>query len=277
MHSLRLPAILFLSLFGFAACEHKNQRDDHRDPSATVNEPVPTQPSPDPSPAARAAQKPDGAVDSGNGSASSASSGGSGSAATENDVRKPTKDDLATYTKDIAGKGKLIATIDTNMGAFHCELFGDKAPMTVANFVGLATGKKSWLNPKTDSVEKNKPYFDGLTFHRVIPGFMIQGGDPTGSGMGGPGYAFADEFADGTVMGPGALAMANAGKGPDGGGTNGSQFFIMEGDRPDLVGRHTIFGQCKEVDLVKKIASVPTTSDKPNTPVTIKKISFAKK
>ena len=192
-------------------------------------------------------------------------------------MRKPVAADLDAYTKDIPGSGKLHATIETSMGALHCELFPDKAPMTIANFVGLATGKKAWLNPKTGNVEKGKPYFDGLTFHRVIPGFMIQGGDPLGQGTGGPGYSFQDEFAPGTAMEPGALAMANAGKGPDGGGTNGSQFFIMEGSRPDLVGHHTIFGQCKEVDVVKAITAVPRDrNDKPNTPVTINKITFSK-
>lgn len=267
MHSLRVHKILFVSLLGLTGCDHKNQQAQ----SVAPSDPTPAQPAPDPSPAARAAQKQEGSA-----SGSAAPAAGSDGAMVGNDVRKPTKDDLATYTKDLPGKGKLVATIETSMGAFHCELFGDKAPMTVANFIGLATGKKPWQNPKTGSVETGKPYFDGLTFHRVIPGFMIQGGDPTGTGTSGPGYAFQDEFADGTTMGPGALAMANAGKGPDGGGTNGSQFFIMEGSRPDLVGRHTIFGQCKEVDLVKKIAAVPTTNDKPNSPVTIKKISFAK-
>jgi peptidyl-prolyl cis-trans isomerase A (cyclophilin A) len=272
MHSLRAYVIFSISLLGLTGCDHKKQQAQ----SVAPSEPTPTQPAPDPSPGARAAQHPEGSA-GGSAELGSAAASGSGNAASGgNEVRKPTKDDLAAYTKDIAGKGKLVATIETSMGAFHCELFGDKAPMTVANFVGLATGKKPWQNPKTGSVETNKPYFEGLTFHRVIPGFMIQGGDPTGTGTSGPGYSFQDEFADGTTMGPGALAMANAGKGPDGGGTNGSQFFIMEGSRPDLVGRHTIFGQCKEVDLVKKIAAVPTTNDKPNTPVTIKKISFAK-
>lgn len=252
-----------LVLSSSSSCDNKKQREEPSGGATTTSEPPPSQPSPDPSPAARA-EKPAAVPSSDAGSTSS-------------DLRKPTKDDFATYTKDIPGKGKLVATIETSMGAFHCELFGDKAPMTVANFVGLATGKKPWKNPQSGQIETDKPYFDGLTFHRVIPGFMIQGGDPTGSGAGGPGYSFDDEFADDLTMGPGALAMANAGKGPDGGGTNGSQFFIMEGSRPDLVGRHTIFGQCKEVALVKKIAGVPRApGDKPTTPVTITKISFAK-
>ena len=168
------------------------------------------------------------------------------------EVRPPTAADLATYTKDIPGEGKLIAKIETTMGTLTCELYGDKAPMTVANFVGLATGKKPWLNPKTNKVEKGVPFFDGLIFHRVIPEFMLQGGDPLGKGFGGPGYQFGSEFGNDLKMDAGALAMANAG--PE---TNGSQFFVMEGARPDLVGRHTIFGKCKELDLIKQIARVP--------------------
>jgi peptidyl-prolyl cis-trans isomerase A (cyclophilin A) len=188
-------------------------------------------------------------------------------------VRPPTAADLTEYEKKLPGSGtKLLAQIDTNLGTIHCELFGDKTPMTVANFVGLATGQKPWLNPKTGDVEQNKPYFDGLTFHRVIAGFMIQGGDPLGQGIGGPGYQFANEIAPDLKMDPGALAMANAG--PD---TNGSQFFIMEGSKPALVGGYSIFGQCKDPDVVKKITSVKTgPDDKPETPVTITKVTITK-
>jgi peptidyl-prolyl cis-trans isomerase A (cyclophilin A) len=188
------------------------------------------------------------------------------------EVRPPVAGDLAEYTKDLSGNGPLTATIETSMGAFHCELFGDKAPMTVANFVGLATGKKTWMNPKTGSVEKGKPFYDGLTFHRVIPRFMIQGGDPLGVGSGGPGYQFGDEVNNGLTMKPGVLAMANAGP-----GTNGSQFFITEIAPNWLNNKHTIFGQCKEVDLVKQISAVAKgPGDRPTTPITINKIAFAK-
>jgi peptidyl-prolyl cis-trans isomerase A (cyclophilin A) len=187
-------------------------------------------------------------------------------------VRPPTAADLAEYTKDLSGTGQLTATIETSMGAFHCALFPDKAPMTVANFIGLATGKKPWTNPRTQQVEKGKPFFDGLIFHRVIPRFMVQGGDPLGEGVGGPGYQFDDEVGNGLTMQPGTLAMANAGP-----GTNGSQFFITEIGPAWLNNKHTIFGQCKEVDLVKKITAVPRSpADKPNTPVTITKIEFSK-
>jgi len=184
------------------------------------------------------------------------------------EVRPPTADDLAEYTKDLPGSGdKLRATFETPLGTIHCELYPDKAPMTVANFIGLATGKKPWLDPKTGNVEKGVPYFDGLTFHRVIPGFMIQGGDPLGVGQGGPGYRFADELSPDMDMGPGTLAMANAGP-----VTNGSQFFIMENaSRPDLAHKHSIFGHCDDLDVVTKITSTPTGANNlPETPVTMK-------
>jgi peptidyl-prolyl cis-trans isomerase A (cyclophilin A) len=182
----------------------------------------------------------------------------------------------AEYTKDIKGTGKLTATIETSMGTFHCELFGDKAPMTVANFVGLATGKKAYVDAN-GNVQKGKPFYDGLTFHRVIPEFMIQGGDPKGTGTGGPGYDFNDETSPAVKMQPGVLAMANAGPKPGGGGTNGSQFFITEGAPDWLNGKHTIFGQCKEVELVKTIARVPKgAQDRPETPVTIKHVTISK-
>jgi peptidyl-prolyl cis-trans isomerase A (cyclophilin A) len=189
------------------------------------------------------------------------------------DVRAPTAADLDTYTKDIKGTGKqLTATIATSMGTFHCELFADKTPMTVANFIGLATGKKPWKDPKSGEVVKNKPFFDGLTFHRVIKDFMIQGGDPLGTGTGGPGYRFADEFSPDLKMSPGTMAMANSGP-----GTNGSQFFITEGSPDWLNGKHTIFGKCKETELVKQIEAVPqNAANKPDTPVTIDKVTISK-
>jgi peptidyl-prolyl cis-trans isomerase A (cyclophilin A) len=184
--------------------------------------------------------------------------------AAETEVRAPTASDLATYTKGLPGSGdKLLARIETPLGTLNCELFPDKAPMTVANFVGLATGKKAWRG--AIGVETNKRFYEGLIFHRVIPGFMIQGGDPTGTGRGDPGYRFDSEIVPGLEMGPGALAMANAGL-----TTNGSQFFVMEGSRPDLVGKHTIFGKCAELDVVEKITHTPTKGSRPNDPVTMK-------
>jgi peptidyl-prolyl cis-trans isomerase A (cyclophilin A) len=199
--------------------------------------------------------------------------GGAGTpAAIDSDaVKPPTKEDLAGYLAGIPGNGKLMATIETSQGTFHCELFAEQTPMTVANFVGLATGKKAWQNPKTGNTEKS-PYFDGLIFHRVIPGFMIQGGDPLGRGMGGPGYNFDDEIVPSLTMKPGTLAMANAGP-----GTNGSQFFITEGAPDYLNGKHTIFGQCAELDLVTKITGVPRDrGDRPVEPVTITHVTFSR-
>ena len=188
------------------------------------------------------------------------------------DVRPPVAADLAEYTKDLKGNGKMVATFETTMGAIHCELYPDQSPMTVANFVGLATGKKPWLNPKTGTIEKGKPYFDGLIFHRVIAEFMIQGGDPLGVGRGGPGYQFGDEVQNGLKMAPGVLAMANAGP-----GTNGSQFFITEVSPDHLNGKHTIFGQCKELDIVKAMGRVPQDAgNKPNTPVVMNRVTVSK-
>ena len=165
------------------------------------------------------------------------------------------------------------AVIHTSAGDMKCELFPDKAPKTVENFVGLATGQKDWKNPTTAKTEHNHPLYDGVIFHRVIPGFMIQGGDPKGDGTGGPGYQFEDELLPDLLFDrPGRLAMANSGQ-----NTNGSQFFITEKEQPALnpcfeeggcnkpyghVGKgtgYTIFGQCDDatVDLVKKIAVGP--------------------
>jgi peptidyl-prolyl cis-trans isomerase A (cyclophilin A) len=163
------------------------------------------------------------------------------------------------------------AIIETSMGNISCTLFPDKAPMTVANFIGLANGTKDWTNPKTGKTEHGVPLYDNTTFHRVIPNFMIQGGDPLGTGTGDPGYKFKDEFSpDLTFDQPGRLAMANAGP-----GTNGSQFFITDVPTPHLNNHHTIFGQCQDLDIVKKIARVPKNAeDRPDTPVTIKHIKI---
>ncbi|HEY4241656.1 MAG TPA: peptidylprolyl isomerase [Kofleriaceae bacterium] len=189
------------------------------------------------------------------------------------EIRPPSANDLQGYLGSVQGSGdKLVTTIDTNLGAFHCMLYPDKAPMTVANFIGLATGQKAWVDPTSGQPQVGKPFYDGLTFHRVIPGFMIQGGDPTGTGRSGPGYNFGDEVNNGLTMAPGTLAMANAGP-----GTNGSQFFITEGDPEWLNNKHTIFGHCDEVELVKKITGVPRgPGDRPNDPVTINHVTFSK-
>jgi peptidyl-prolyl cis-trans isomerase A (cyclophilin A) len=188
------------------------------------------------------------------------------------EVRPPDAADLATYTKSIKGKGALIATLATNQGTIHCQLFDDKAPVAVANFIGLATGQKPWTDPQTGKTVRGKPFYDGLVFHRVIPHFMIQGGDPVGAGTGGPGYTFDDELAPELTHKPGTLAMANAGP-----STNGSQFFIDEVEASWLNNRHTIFGQCKELEVITKITAVPRgRGDKPNDPVTITRLTIAR-
>jgi len=172
------------------------------------------------------------------------------------------------------------AVIDTSMGRLTCKLYDQQAPVTVANFIGLTEGTKDWTDPKTLKKVHGQPFFNGTTFHRVIPGFMIQGGDRAGDGTGDPGYFFQDEIDPSlTFDEPGRLAMANAGPGPSGGGTNGSQFFITEVAVPQLNGKHTIFGQCDThtVLLVASIARVSRNdSDKPLTPVTINKITIVR-
>ena len=153
------------------------------------------------------------------------------------------------------------ATLETSKGPIRVRLFPDTAPKTVENFIGLATGGKPWRNPTTGAQEQRSLY-EGTVFHRVIPNFIIQGGDPLGTGRGGPGYTFEDEVpADGPGFDkPGLLAMANAGP-----GTNGSQFFVTVAAAPWLTGKHTIFGEVVEgMDVVEAIAKVDTDpSDRP--------------
>ena len=165
------------------------------------------------------------------------------------------------------------AIIDTTAGKMTCTLFPDKAPIGVANFIGLSRGTKDWTNPSNGKTMHGVPLYNGTIFHRVIPEFMIQGGDPEGTGMGGPGYKFKNETSpDLQFDRPGRLAYANAG--PD---TNGSQFFITEVPYPSLNGGYTIFGQCDEpsVEIVKKIARMPRgPNDRPNDPVKIIKITI---
>lgn len=156
----------------------------------------------------------------------------------------------------------LYMTFETSMGNITCKLYEKEAPLTVHNIVGLAVGK----------IIPGKHFYDGLIFHRVIPDFMIQGGDPTGTGMGSPkvpGFPFKDEFSPSLKFDvPGRLAMANSGP-----GTNGSQFFITEAPTPHLNNHHTILGQCENMDVVKAIARTPRdSSDKPKTPVVIKHV-----
>jgi len=172
------------------------------------------------------------------------------------------------------------AVIDTTMGRLTCKLYDQQAPIASANFIGLAEGTKDWTDSTTLQKMHKKPYYNGTTFHRVIPGFMIQGGDRMGTGAGDPGYFFQDEIDPVlTFDEPGRLAMANAGPGPSGGGTNGSQFFITEDAVPQLNGKHTIFGQCDahSVLLVASITHVERNADdKPVTPVVINRITIVR-
>lgn len=180
--------------------------------------------------------------------------------------------EAAVSTQTITKETKRMnAVIETSQGNITIELFPDQAPVTVANFVGLAEGTKEFRDAKTGEKVRRK-FYDGLTFHRVIPDFMIQGGCPIGRGTGGPGYSFEDEIVPSLKFDkPGRLAMANSGP-----NTNGSQFFITEAATPWLNGNHTIFGQViSGMDVVKKIARTEVDfSDNPVNPVVIKRITI---
>lgn len=183
---------------------------------------------------------------------------------------QPTEDTEKAREERPLGPG-LYAIFETSMGKIVCELFPDKAPKTVENFVGLAKGEKDWKDPKTDEIVK-RPFYDGLIFHRVIPNFMIQSGCPLGTGTGGPGYKFEDEFDPSLRFDQvGRLAMANAG--PD---TNGSQFFITVKETPWLNDKHTIFGQVVEgQDVALAISEVERNSrDRPLEDVKINKVTI---
>ncbi len=164
-----------------------------------------------------------------------------------------------------------IVLLETTMGRLTCQLFDKEAPETVANFVGLATGIKPWTDPATQRRITGKPFYDGTQFHRVIPNFMVQGGDPLGNGTGDAGFYIPDEFSPTLRFDvPGRLAMANSGP-----GTGSSQFFITEVPTPQLNGRHTIFGQCDphSVLLIGSIARVERDAmDKPVAPVLLKRV-----
>ena len=170
-------------------------------------------------------------------------------------------------------RGKLVATFRTNHGDFDCTLHEDDAPATVANFVGLARGTRSWLEASSGRwVER--PLYDGTIFHRVIDRFMIQGGDPEGTGRGGIGYVIADELVEGLEHRPGALSMANRGS-----NTASSQFFIMVSHSPHLDGKHSIFGQC-DAKVPEAIATVPVdhrAGDRPIDPVVIDQVLISRK
>jgi len=165
----------------------------------------------------------------------------------------------------------LYAKFETTAGNFTVRLFDVEAPKTVANFVGLAKGEKEFTDPKGGAKVK-RPLYNGLIFHRVIPDFMVQGGDPLGNGTGGPGYQFEDEFNSPRVFDkPGILAMANSGP-----NTNGSQFFLTVAKTPWLNKHHTIFGEVVEgYDIVEKIGKVERDgNDRPRTPVVLSKVTI---
>ncbi|SHG20605.1 peptidyl-prolyl cis-trans isomerase A (cyclophilin A) [Jatrophihabitans endophyticus] len=164
------------------------------------------------------------------------------------------------------------ATLHTSAGDIRITLFGDHAPKTVKNFVDLATGAKEWRHPGTGTTTSD-PLYDGTVFHRVISGFMIQGGDPLGEGYGDPGYKFADEFhPELSFDRPYLLAMANSGP-----NTNGSQFFVTVGPTPHLNRRHTIFGEVADADSRAVVDAIATTktgrNDKPVNPITINSVT----
>ena len=169
-----------------------------------------------------------------------------------------------------------VATLHTNYGSIKVNLFGLHAPLTVQNFEGLATGEIEWRDPRTGETKTGTPLYNGVIFHRIISNFMIQGGDPTGTGMGGPGYQFKDEIhPELNFNEPYKLAMANAGP-----GTNGSQFFITTAPTTWLQGRHTIFGEVadetsrKVVDKIEGVATGP--QDRPLDDVIIESITIEK-
>jgi peptidyl-prolyl cis-trans isomerase A (cyclophilin A) len=181
---------------------------------------------------------------------------------------------LSLWSQDKAATSQPTAVIDTTAGKLTCTLFPDVAPIGVANFVGLSNGTKDWTSPVTHQKKHGVPLYDGTIFHRVIPNFMIQGGDPAGTGAGDPGFAFKNETSPSLKFDrPGRLAYANAG--PD---TNGSQFFITEVAYASLNGGYTLFGQCDDasVKLVKEIARMGRDSnDLPYKPVKINHITIS--
>jgi peptidyl-prolyl cis-trans isomerase A (cyclophilin A) len=178
---------------------------------------------------------------------------------------------LDDAVKGLTGKGSLVAEIETALGKLECKLLDDKAPITVANFVGLARGLRPFKDPSGQWVKKAA--YDGTTFHRVIKGFMVQGGDPAGTGGGEPGYVIPDELWQGATHDRrGLLCMAN--RGPN---TNGMQFFITDAAAPHLDRSYTIFGECGPEAVIEKLASVEVRGDRSVTPTKIEKVTIKRK
>ena len=173
---------------------------------------------------------------------------------------------------NVPGTGQLYARFVTNLGNLVIQLEEQRAPNTVKNFVGLATGAQEWKDPRNGEIRRGVPYYDGTIFHRVISDFMIQGGDPLGQGTGGPGYKFADEFhPELRHAGPGVLSMANSGP-----ATNGSQFFITERATPHLNDKHSVFGTAVAgIDVIGKITGAPRGArDRPSKDIVLQKVEI---
>lgn len=187
---------------------------------------------------------------------------------------------LAHATADLPGTGLLMARLSTSSGTIVVRLHENRAPLTVANFVGLARGRRAWQDPKTGQWVR-RPFYDGLEFHRVEPGFMVQAGCPIGDGTGGPGYRFPDEIEK-TLRHdqPGVMSMANEGPmNPEDKsvGTNGSQFFITERPAPQLDGRHSVFGVVVEgLEVVRQLSRAPRdeTTKRPSEPLRLEKVEI---
>jgi peptidyl-prolyl cis-trans isomerase A (cyclophilin A) len=189
------------------------------------------------------------------------------------EAKTTTSSDTKTNAKKEKKGKEMIAEFETNMGNFKVKLNSEKAPKTVENFAGLADGTKEFTDPKTGEKVK-RPFYDGLVFHRIIDGFMIQGGDPKGDGTGGPGYKFDNETSKDMPHKKGVISMANAGP-----NTNGSQFFITLAPQPSLDGSYSVFGEVIEgMDVVEKIGHVKTMpGDRPVEPVVMKHVKIVRK
>jgi peptidyl-prolyl cis-trans isomerase A (cyclophilin A) len=199
---------------------------------------------------------------------------------TAQQTQKPATEELpdapnATQAALTVPNGPTVV-MDTSMGRITCQFYQKQAPIAVENFIGLAEGTKDWTDPNTHKKVHGKKYYDGTIFHRVIPDFMAQGGDPTGTGTGDPGFSFGNEVDPNLNFDrPGRLAMANTGE-PN---SNGAQFFVTETDYDSLNGKYTLFGQCDDssVSVVKAITHVQRDeSDKPLTPVVLKKVTIVR-
>jgi peptidyl-prolyl cis-trans isomerase A (cyclophilin A) len=254
MRAIPTSCWMLLALSGVVACQNEAARAEGE--GKTESE---------------ASSRREGAAGRGKGSGSGAEAAAPSAAKKGDQV--PHEISIEEATAGLDGDGPLMVRIETNHGTMVAELFEEEAPRTVANFVGLARGVRKFRDPRTKEWV-TRPFYDGLTFHRVMPNFMIQGGDPLGRGTGGPGYEFPDEFGPGLEHTAGTLSMANSG--PD---TNGSQFFITEVPTPHLNGRHAVFGRLtKGLDVVRKIARLPSDGrNKPQEPVVMEKVTVFRK